>query len=195
MRKFLISLEILIYLSLSAGFAFGLIPAANYSDETISQIAAAVILIVFCALFLLSASASKNYFLFRTPLISFLILTLCFSVGSFDNMLISNDLFCIVIFSLALVFFASKGENRLFLPSLAAFSIAIFAFIFHNKDITPTNVFFVLFSSVSAIFSFVSSLFNNKMKVFKREAELKERIAHKIQTIAKRGRYDITRTT
>jgi hypothetical protein len=191
MIKFLVAAEILAYFALSVGFAFGFIPVAKYSSEFDSQIATAVIFIVFSVLFLLSASASKNYFLFRTPFISFLILILCFS-ANISDMLISNDLFSIVIFSLAFVFFASKGEAKLFFSSFALFGLAIFAFVFYDRNITPTNVFFVSFSLISAFFSFISSHFNNKMEIFKRESELKERIAHKIQNIGKRGKFDFT---
>lgn len=187
MRKVLISAEVLVYVLLSAGLALNFIPVAEYSNEIVGNIASALILFVFCTLFLLSANDYKNYFLFRTPLISFLILILCFSAANFNNFIISGDLFCIVIFSLALTFFASKGETLLFFPSLALFGLAIFSFVFYEKSgaLTPTNVFFVSFSAISAFFAFVSSRFNNKMKIFKKEAELKERIAHKIQSIAK----------
>jgi hypothetical protein len=193
MIKYLISAEILVYLALSVGMAFDFIPVSLYSsNEIIGKIAATVIIIVFCVCFLLSASASKNYFSFRTPFISFLILILCFSLNKFSNFLISGDLLVIVIFSLAFIFFASKGEAKLFFPSLISFCIAIFAFVFYKKNINPTNVFFVSFSSVSAIFAFVSSHFNNRMEIHKRESELKLRIASKIQNTKKRSIYDFT---
>lgn len=190
MKKFLIAFEILIYLLLIAGISFDFVSFAKYSNEITNKIAAASIIIVFCVIFVLSTSVSKNYFSFRAPFISFLILTICFSVNNFSNILISGDLFCIVIFSLLLVFFASKGETKLFISSFILFYITTFAFIFYNKDITPTNVFFVSFSAITAFFAFVSSHFNNKMEIFKKESELKLRIANKIQSIDKRRKGD-----
>lgn len=184
MRKFLIAFEILAYLALSAVFAFGLVPMEKYTVAIADKIGIAVILIVFLTLFLLSASASKNYFSFRTPFISFFVLIACFSLNSFD-IFISNDLFCITVFSLALVIFASKGEKKIFLSSLTSFVIAVFAFVFYEKEAIPTNLFFVSFSLIAAIFAFVSAHFNNKMEIFKRESILKLRIANKIQNINK----------
>lgn len=191
MSKFLIAAEIIAYLAVATLFAFGIVPVEKYSNEIIRQAATAAILIVFCVLFLLSASASKNYFAFRTPFISFMIMIICFSINNFSDILISGDLFCIVIFALALVFFASKGETELFFPAIVMFALAIFAFVFYKQEgmlvnFTPTNIFFVSFSAISAIFAFVSSHFNNKMKIFNKEAELKVRMAHKIQNISRR---------
>jgi len=186
MKKFLIAFEVLVYIVLSAALAFDSFSIEKYTSAIADKMAIAVILVVFSTLFLLSASASKNYFSFRTPFISFFVLIACFSLNSFD-IFIPNDLFCIVIFSLALVLFASKGEKKIFLSSLTSFGLAIFAFVFYEKEITPTNVFFVSFSVLTATFAFVSAHFNNKMEIFRRESILKLRIANKIQNISKGG--------